>query len=54
VAEAKAQYRLGRHRVYRPWVTEPGLWLQWDWGSATRKSRIASELADWRPVMPGA
>ncbi|MGW3351743.1 IS21 family transposase [Nonomuraea rubra] len=33
VAEAKAQYRLGRHRIYRPWVTEPGLWLQWDWGS---------------------
>ncbi|GGO60619.1 hypothetical protein GCM10012289_00910 [Nonomuraea cavernae] len=33
VAEAKAQYRLGRHRVYRPWVTEPGLWLQWDWGT---------------------
>ena len=32
VAEAKAQYRLGRRRVYRPWVVEPGLWLQWDWG----------------------
>ncbi|TDC73730.1 IS21 family transposase [Actinomadura sp. 7K507] len=32
VAEAKAQYRLGRHRVYRPWTVEPGLWLQWDWG----------------------
>ncbi|MDV7246361.1 MULTISPECIES: IS21 family transposase [Rhodococcus] len=32
VAEAKAQYRAGRRRVYRPWVTEPGLWLQWDWG----------------------
>src|SRR3954453_3139429 len=27
VAEAKAQYRLGRHRVYRPWTVEPGLWL---------------------------
>jgi transposase len=36
VAEAKAQYRLGRHRVYRPWVTEPGLWLQWDWGDGPR------------------
>lgn len=34
VAEAKHQYRLGQHRVYRPWVVEPGLWLQWDyaWG----------------------
>ena len=36
VAEAKAQYRLGRHRIYRPWVTEPGLWLQWDWGDGPR------------------
>lgn len=36
VAEAKTQYRLGRHRVYRPWVTEPGLWLQWDWADGPR------------------
>ncbi|MBO2448653.1 IS21 family transposase [Actinomadura barringtoniae] len=33
VAEAKAQLRAGQRRVYRPWVTEPGLWLQWDWGT---------------------
>ena len=32
VAEAKAQYRAGRRRVYRPWVVEPGLWLQYDYG----------------------
>ncbi|MFE7751100.1 IS21 family transposase, partial [Streptomyces sp. NPDC057428] len=32
VAEAKAQYRAGQRRIYRPWITEPGLWLQWDWG----------------------
>ncbi len=32
VAEAKAQFRAGRRRVYRPWVTEPGLWLQYDFG----------------------
>jgi transposase len=30
-SEAKAQFRAGR-RVYRPWVTEPGLWLQYDFG----------------------
>ncbi|MFG2639275.1 hypothetical protein ACGFX8_37660, partial [Streptomyces sp. NPDC048362] len=24
VAEAKAQFKAGRRRVYRPWVTEPG------------------------------
>jgi transposase len=33
VAEAKAQFRAGQRRIYRPWITEPGLWLQWDWGT---------------------
>lgn len=33
VAEAKAQFKAGQRRIYRPWVTEPGLWLQWDWGT---------------------
>lgn len=32
VAKIKAQYRLGKRRVHRPWVTEPGLWLQYDFG----------------------
>lgn len=32
VAAVKAAYRLGRVRVHRPWVTEPGLWLQYDFG----------------------
>ena len=32
VAEAKASWRAGRRRVYRPWITEPGMWAQWDWG----------------------
>ena len=32
VAAAKARYRAGHRRTYRPWLTEPGLWLQWDWG----------------------
>lgn len=32
VARIKAQYRLGHGRVHRPWVTEPGLWLQYDFG----------------------
>jgi hypothetical protein len=31
--EAKSAYRRGRWRVYRPWIPEPGLWLQWDWGA---------------------
>mgnify|MGYP001615865266 CR=1 FL=1 len=32
VAEAKAQWRAGNRRVHRPWVTEPGLWVQYDFG----------------------
>lgn len=32
VAQAKRNYRAGRVRVHRPWVTEPGLWLQYDFG----------------------
>jgi len=33
VASAKAAYVRGHRRVYRPWVVEPGLWFQWDWGT---------------------
>lgn len=36
VAEAKKAYRAGRRRIYRPWVAEPGLWLQFDWGEGPR------------------
>ena len=32
VSAAKALWRRGEHRIYRPWVPEPGLWLQWDYG----------------------
>lgn len=36
VAEAKAGWRAGTRRVYRPWVPEPGMWLQYDWGEGPR------------------
>ena len=32
VAAVKRAYRAGRVRVHRPWVTEPGMWLQYDYG----------------------
>ena len=32
VAEAKAAWKAGHRRRYRPWVPEPGMWLQFDWG----------------------
>jgi len=36
VAEAKAAWRAGNRRTYRPWITEPGLWLQFDWGEGPK------------------
>ena len=32
VAQVKRDFRFGRVRVHRPWVTEPGMWLQYDFG----------------------
>ncbi len=39
VRKAKAAWRGGQRRSYRPWVPEPGLWMQADWG--------------WGPVVKG-
>jgi transposase len=36
VRAAKLAWRAGRRRTYRPWVPEPGLWLQFDWGDGPR------------------
>jgi transposase len=32
VAAVRRNFRAGRVRVHRPWVTEPGMWLQYDYG----------------------
>jgi hypothetical protein len=32
VSAVKAGYRRDRHRVHKPWVTEPNAWLQYDFG----------------------
>lgn len=32
LAPVKKAYLLGHTRVHRPWITEPGLWLQYDFG----------------------
>lgn len=59
VAEAKTQFRAGRRRVYRPWVTEPGLWLQYDFGDGPvikgRKTTLFCAWLAWsrfRVVIP--
>jgi transposase len=36
VAKAKRAYAAGHRRVYRPWIPEPGMWLQVDWGQGPR------------------
>lgn len=36
VAGAKRAWRAGNRRTYRPWITEPGLWLQFDWGQGPK------------------
>src|SRR5438093_6129582 len=36
VAEVKTAWRDGHRRRYRPWVPEPGMWLQFDWGEGPR------------------
>ena len=36
VAEAKQNYERGHRRVYRPWIPEPGMWAQWDWGEGPK------------------
>jgi transposase len=39
VADARRAWWAGHRRTYRPWITEPGFWLQFDWGTG--------------PVVPG-
>ena len=36
VAKAKGAFAAGHRRVYRPWIPEPGMWLQFDWGHGPR------------------
>jgi transposase len=44
VAEAKAAWRAGHRRTYRPWIPEPGMWLQWDWGEGPRIAGRRTQL----------
>jgi transposase len=44
VAVAKKAYAAGHRRVFRPWIPEPGMWLQFDWGKGPRIGRRATLL----------
>jgi hypothetical protein len=44
VAAARKAWRAGRRRVHRPWVPEPGLWFQWDFGAGPVVGGVATWL----------
>jgi hypothetical protein len=44
VASARRHYRQGRVRVFRPWLPEPGLWLQFDWAKGPPVAGRATSL----------
>lgn len=44
VAEVKAAWKAGHRRKYRPWVPEPGMWLQFDWGEGPRVGGRRTQL----------
>jgi transposase len=44
VAEIKVAWKAGRRRVYRPWIAEPGMWLQFDWGEGPRVNGRRTQL----------
>jgi hypothetical protein len=44
VAEVRAAFRAGNRRVHRPWIVEPGLWFQWDYGDGPVVDGVKSTL----------
>jgi hypothetical protein len=41
---AKRAWQQGHRRVYRPWLPEPGMWFQWDYGAGPRVGTRATLL----------
>jgi hypothetical protein len=50
VADAKRRWRAEHGRRTRPWVTEPGLWMQWDYGDRPRLAAARSSRGGLRAV----
>jgi transposase len=44
VAEVRLVFTAGRVRVHRPWVTEPGMWLQYDFGDGPMIEGVKTTL----------
>ena len=44
VAEAKRRWRQRHGRVTRPWIPQPGKWLQWDYGDGPEVQGVRAVL----------
>src|SRR5512144_40886 len=44
VAEVRADWRAGRTRVHRPWLPEPGMWVQYDFGDGPVVAGVPTQL----------
>lgn len=48
VAAVKDACRAGNRRIFRPWIPESAMWLQWDWGEDPRiQGRRTSLWCAW-------
>jgi hypothetical protein len=59
VAAARRNWGNGNRRLYRPWIPEPGMWFQWDFGDGPeiqgRKTWLFCAWLSWsrfRVVLP--
>ena len=44
VARVRRNWKAGRLRVFRPWVTEPGMWMQYDFGDGPTIGGVRTTL----------
>ncbi|HEX2301629.1 MAG TPA: IS21 family transposase [Pseudonocardiaceae bacterium] len=44
VERVKRAWRAGRRRVHRPWIPEPGMWFQYDYGDGPIVAGVATQL----------
>jgi hypothetical protein len=44
VGQVKRDWRAGRRRVHRPWIPEPGMWFQYDYGDGPTVAGVATQL----------
>jgi transposase len=44
VSVLKEEWRSDHRRVFKPWIPEPGLWLQWDYGAGPSVAGVRAVL----------